>query len=139
MKGTEARTGDQLPEIRKTVTQEQVNAYAEAAKDFNPIHLDESFAKGTPFGARIAHGMLTLAFISQMMATAFPETWDAGGALKVRFKAAVFPGETVVAAGEVTEVKDGPDGPTAYCKVACLKPDGTEAIAGQATVPLRVG
>ncbi len=80
--------------------------------------------------------MLTLAFISEMMATAFPETWDAGGTMRVRFKAPVYPGETVRTAGEVTEIKDDARGPTAVCRVVCLKPDGTEAIAGQATAPL---
>ena len=37
-----------------------------------PFHLDEEFARTTQFGGRIAHGMLTLAFVSEMLETAFP-------------------------------------------------------------------
>ena len=93
--GGPKQAGDRLPEIEKAVTQEQVNAYADAAGDWNPIHLDEEFAATTQFGTRIAHGMLGLGFVSEMMSTAFPDGWAAGGSLKVRFKAPIFPGETV--------------------------------------------
>ncbi len=128
--------GDRLPEIRKAVTQEQVNAYADAARDWNPIHLDEQFAAGTQFGTRIAHGMLGLGFISEMMSTAFPEAWSAGGALKVRFKSPIFPGETVRTSGEITKVMETENGIVATCSISCIRPDGSEAIAGTATVPM---
>ncbi|MBM3958203.1 MAG: hypothetical protein FJ314_00295 [SAR202 cluster bacterium] len=137
MTGDAARIepGQRLPEIVKQVTQEQVGAYAEAAGDFNPIHLDETYAAGTQFGRRIAHGMLVLAFVSEMMATAFPREWPTTGRLKVRFKAPVFPGETVRTTGEAISVSgaSGPGQVIEY-RVGVLKPDGTEAIAGQAFV-----
>ena len=125
-----------MPEIEKTVTQEQVNAYADAARDWNPIHLDEEFASETQFGQRIAHGMLGLGFISEMMNTAFPNRWAAGGTLKVRFKAPIFPGETVITKGEITKVTENAEGRFATCSIGCIKPDGSEAISGTATVPL---
>ena len=128
--------GDALPEIAKQVSQAQVNAYAEAASDFNPIHLDEEYAKKSQFGGRIAHGMLILAFVSEMMDQAFPEGWSNGGRLKVRFKAPVYPGETVTTHGEVVAVRGSSRGPVAECRVGCRKKDGTEAVAGQAFVAL---
>ena len=130
------KEGDSLPEIRKAVTQDQVSAYADAARDWNPIHLDEQFAAGTQFGKRIAHGMLGLGFISEMMSTAFPDAWSEGGTLKVRFKAPIFPGETVVTTGKITGVTETDEGRVATCSIACNKPDGSEAISGTATVPL---
>jgi 3-hydroxybutyryl-CoA dehydratase len=54
--------GEKLEQIDRTITQEQVQAYADAAGDHNPIHLDAEFAAKTPFGRRIAHGMLTARF-----------------------------------------------------------------------------
>ena len=127
--------GRRLPEITKYVTQDQVDAYARASGDFNPIHLDEDFAVTTQFGTRIAHGMLILAFISEMMSTAFPESWPASGTLKVRFRAPVYPGETVTAFGEVTAVECAASSRQVIrCRVGCRKPDGTEAISGQASV-----
>lgn len=128
--------GDRLPEIRKAVTQKQVNAYADAARDWNPIHLDDRFAAGTQFGKRIAHGMLGLGFISEMMSTAFPDRWAEGGTLKVRFKSPIFPGETVRTAGEITRVTETDKGRIATCSIGCTRPDGSEAISGTATVPL---
>ncbi len=134
--GGPKQEGDRLPEIEKSVTQEQISAYADAARDWNPIHLDEEFAATTQFGTRIAHGMLGLGFVSEMMSTAFPDDWAAGGALKVRFKAPIFPGETVKTFGEITKVTEVDGNRIATCSIACVKPDGTEAISGTATVPL---
>ena len=128
--------GDRLPEIQKIVTQEQIHAYADAARDWNPIHLDEQYAAGTQFGKRIAHGMLVLGFISEMMSTAFPDGWAAGGKLKVRFRSPILPGETVITVGEITKVTETDDGRVATCSIGCIRPDGSEAISGTATVPL---
>ncbi len=48
---------------RVTVDQPMIDAYAELTQDFNPIHTDAGYARTTPFGTTIAHGMLTAAFI----------------------------------------------------------------------------
>ena len=139
MSEAEWREGDALRGFERLVTQERVEEYAEAAQDFNPIHLDADFAAGTPYGKRIAHGMLILAFAADMMAANFPDTWASGGRLKVRFRAPVFPGETVTVFGEVTRITASPGGAMAECKIGCRKPDGTEAVSGQAFVPLSPG
>ena len=59
--------GDIIPPIRKKVNQKIIDAYAEASGDYNPIHVDPEFAKDTIFKGTIAHGLLTLSYISQMM------------------------------------------------------------------------
>ena len=130
------KVGDALTGFSRLVTQDRVNAYAEASGDHNPIHLDESYASGTQFGTRIAHGMLSLALIAEMLATEFPDTWHDGGNMKVRFTAPVFPGETVETYGEITSIDDSGGRSIATCKIGCKKPDGTDAVAGRATVPL---
>lgn len=123
--------------ITKRVTQEQINAYADAAGDHNPIHLDERYAATTQFGRRIAHGMLVLAFVSEMLSAAFPDAWPSGGRLKVRLKAPVYPGETVRTEGEAVAVNETQRGQEVECRVAVVKPDGIEAISGQAFVTVR--
>ncbi len=128
--------GDQLAGFERQISQERVDAYAEASGDHNPIHLDESYATTTQFGTRIAHGMLSLALVTEMLATSFPNTWHSGGKLKVRFTAPVFPGETVVTYGEITSIAETENGLIATCNIGCKKPDGTDAVAGRATVPL---
>jgi 3-hydroxybutyryl-CoA dehydratase len=128
--------GDALTGFERQITQDRVDAYAEASGDHNPIHLDESYASSTQFGTRIAHGMLSLALVTEMIATNFPNTWHNGGKLKVRFSAPVFPGETVVTYGEITSIDESEAGLIATCTIGCKKPDGTDAVAGRATVPL---
>jgi 3-hydroxybutyryl-CoA dehydratase len=83
--------------IARTITQEQINRYADSSGDHNPIHVDEAFARATPLGGTIAHGMLTLALLSEMLAAGLGEAWLTSGRLRVRFKAPARPGDTVTA------------------------------------------
>ena len=83
--------GAGLPCIERLVVQENINKYAKAARDFNPIHINEDFAKKTPAGGTIAHGMLALAYVSQMMTNAFGIDWVIGGKLDIRFKTPARP------------------------------------------------
>jgi 3-hydroxybutyryl-CoA dehydratase len=99
--------GPQVAPVTRQLTQAMLNAYAEASGDHNPIHIDEAFAKTTPMGGTIAHGMLVLSFISEMMTGAFGERWLAAGSLDVRFRAPARPGDTVTARATQQEPKDG--------------------------------
>jgi len=122
-------TFDASPVVR-TITQAQLQAYAEAAGDFNPIHIDEAFARSTPFGGTIAHGMLVLAFIGEMMHTAYGERWLRNGRLKVRFKAPTRPGDTVTASARRVRESDG----VSEYAVQCENQTGEILIEGRATV-----
>ncbi len=95
-----------LTPVAKAITQEQLNAYAVASGDDNPLHLDAEFAAKTQFGGIIAHGMLTLAFISEMMAHAHGRAWLESGALRVRFKGAAYVGDQVQAWGNLAKEQD---------------------------------
>ena len=133
---TPSEPGDRLESIVRTITQPQVEAYADAAGDHNPIHLDAEFAAKTPFGRRIAHGMLTLAIVSEMLTSAYPNRWASGGRLKVRFRAPVYPGESVHTSGEVTKVSQVDGVRIAEIVIGVKKDDGSDVITGQAYVPV---
>lgn len=92
-----------LPMISKEINQERLNAYAKASGDDNPLHLDPEFAAGTQFSGIIAHGMLTLAFVSEMMAAAHGRDWLETGALRVRFKGAAYLGDRIEARGNLAK------------------------------------
>ncbi len=130
------KQGQVLNGFNREVTRERIGAYAGASGDHNPLHLDDEYARSTQFGGVIAHGMLSMAFVCELMVTNFPETWHKGGKMKLRFKAPVNPGETVKVAGEVQVIRETEDGTVAQCSVSCTKPDGTEALSGTVTVPL---
>ncbi len=121
-----------LPPVVHRITQGQLAKYANASGDHNPLHLDAEFAKGTPYGRPIAHGMLVLAFVSELMTKAFGRSWMCGGRLKTRFRAPVFPGDVVCAEGSLKSS----DGATAAYQVAVTNQDGVQVITGEATVPL---
>ena len=87
--------GEKLPELVKEITQEGINAYAEATGDFNPIHVDENFARNTPFKGTIAHGFYIFGFLSELMTRHFNKRWTNSGRIDVRFKRPVRPGDTI--------------------------------------------
>jgi len=124
--------GAELPSLAKTLSQEKIDRYARASGDFNPIHVDPAFAAQTPFGGTIAHGMLLLAYLSEMLTVAFGRAWLAGGRLKIRFKGAARPGDVVTARGRVQRVK----GERGICSVECVNQQGQVLVAGQVEVKL---
>ena len=136
MKLSQIKPGDSLPSVVKEVTQKDINRYAEASGDFNPIHIDEAFAAQTPLKGTIAHGMLVLAYLSEMMTEAFGDRWLEGGSLSIRFKAAARPGDTITASGKIDSI-DGKDGASRVnCGVECCNQQGETVISGGAAVTL---
>jgi 3-hydroxybutyryl-CoA dehydratase len=107
--------GTRLAERIVVVDQALINAYAQLSGDMNPLHLDAEFAKTTKFGRTIAHGMMTLAFVSQMMRDWAGPAWEDMGQLAVTFVAPVFAGDVVIVRAEVKESQPG----MTLCKVEC--------------------
>jgi len=58
--------------LTKTVTDRDIELFAEVSTDRNPVHLDESYARETIFAGRIAHGMLTAGLISAVIGEQLP-------------------------------------------------------------------
>ena len=124
-----------VPEVApvvKRLDQAMLDAYAKASGDFNPIHIDPAFAATTQFGGTIAHGMLVLAFISEMMTAAFPERWPAAGRLDVRFRAPARPGDTVTARAAATKI----EADILRYSVECVSQTGEILISGSAEIRL---
>ena len=112
--------GDKLPELSQTVEQSMVDAYAEASGDINPLHIDPEFAKTTIFGGTIAHGLLTLAFVSRILSIWNWQGWAYGGELDVAFLGPVFPGSTVLVSGEIEAIEQREEGVFASCQLSCF-------------------
>ena len=114
-----------------TITEEHVNSFAELSGDFNPIHMDEEFAKTTPFGARIAHGALTASFISAVLGNQIPGPGAIFIGLNLRFRRPVLIGQTVTARAEVNEINQRTG--LVKMKCACLV-EGKRVLAAEASV-----
>ncbi|KJL36094.1 MaoC family dehydratase [Microbacterium azadirachtae] len=98
------------PSSWREITQEEVDLYAAVSGDDNPIHIDEDFAAATPFGTRIAHGLLTLSLVVPLMRQVFEVSGASMGINygmnRVRFPAPVPVGSRIRLRGHVASVTD---------------------------------
>ncbi len=88
----------------KTITEADIILFAGASGDNNAIHINDEFAKGTPFGGRIAHGFLTASVISAAVANRLPGPGTIYLSQQMSFRAPVRPGDTVHAQVSVKNV-----------------------------------
>lgn len=88
----------------KTVTETDVYLFAGISGDFNPMHVNEEFAKLTPFGTRIAHGALPQSLIAPVLGTRLPGLGTIAVEITTRFTAPTFFGDTITATAEVVEL-----------------------------------
>ena len=123
--------GDKFSTARQ-VTDELVRKFAEVSGDYNPIHLDDEFAKTTRFGKRIAHGMLSGAFISAVLGNEFKERKIVYLSQTMKFTAPVYIGDTVTAAGTVTGIRK--DKGIVTLETLCTNQDGDTLVTGEAIV-----
>ena len=135
--GEPVGTGGLSP-VERTINQARLDAYARASGDFNPLHLDPGFAATTQFGGIVAHGMLTLALISENMAEAFGRDWLDSGALKVRFKGAAYLGDHLSTRCRIIKEEPATQGTRAMCSVSVIHtPTRRELVSGTASAILK--
>jgi 3-hydroxybutyryl-CoA dehydratase len=116
----------------KTISDEDVKRFAEITGDFNPVHVDEEFAKNSLFKERIAHGFLTGALISTVFGTILPGPNTIYLNQELNFKAPVKIGDTITAECEVLEKNDAKK--IMKFKTEVKNQEGKVVLDGQATV-----
>jgi 3-hydroxybutyryl-CoA dehydratase len=127
--------GEVLPVLVRHVTQPMIDAYAEASGDFNPIHVDPEFAKTGPFGRTIAHGLMTLAFVAQMLNEHSSGAFDESGEIDIAFVGPVYAGDTVEVSGEIEDVVQREGLACARIKILCKAGD-RQILVGTAIQPI---
>jgi 3-hydroxybutyryl-CoA dehydratase len=125
------RVGD-TAELSRTVTDEDVRAFADLTGDHNPVHLDEDYASSTRFGRRVAHGMLTASLISSVLANKLPGEGTVYLSQTLKFVAPVYLDDTVTARVTVTDVRE--DKPLATLETVCVNQRGETLLKGEAVV-----
>jgi 3-hydroxybutyryl-CoA dehydratase len=118
-------------EFSKTVTEAEISGFAEISGDFNPVHIDEEYAKTTMFKGRIAHGMLSAAFISTTLGTRLPGPGCIYVNQSLKFKAPVRIGDTVCTRVEVLALV--PEKKFVTLKTTCTV-NGKVVLDGEATM-----
>lgn len=109
--------GSALASVCRTITRDAIAAYRQASGDNNRIHYDDDFAASTRFGGIIAHGMLTLTLVSEMLTKSYGVDWLTSGNLRVRFRGAAYPCDTLEATGTVTKSEPSVHGTRVTCSV----------------------
>ena len=98
--------GAELPELRVTPDKYVTVRYAGASGDYNPIHIDEEFAKAVGLPGRILHGLFSMALVARALTEA------AGGPaslkrLSVQFRGMGLPEQEIIVTGTIASIRDG--------------------------------
>jgi len=118
--------------LSRVISDADIRHMAEVTGDYNPIHMDEGFAKHTRFKGRIAHGVFSTGLISAVLGTILPGP----GAVYLRqtldFLYPVRPGDILTAEVEVTSWQA--DKRIITLKTWCLNQDGKKVVDGEAVL-----
>lgn len=120
-------------QMTAAITEKTVQQFADMSGDYNPIHMDEEYAATTKFKRRIAHGMISGAFISR----ALTEKVGQGGiylSQTLKFVNPVFIGDTITIELEVTNLRK--DRGIAILSTTVKNQDGEFCVKGDATIML---
>ncbi|MEO2003948.1 MAG: MaoC family dehydratase [Candidatus Poribacteria bacterium] len=113
-----------------TVTEGHVAKYAEITGDYNPLHFDEEFAAGTPFGKLVVHGGITAGILNALVAEDLPGPGTVFMNQQLEFVAPVFIGDTIV--GEVEVLKVRATKPVTQLRVEVRRGEGEVVLKGEA-------
>lgn len=116
----------------KTISRADIEAFAEATGDRNPLHLDEGFAQQHRFGRPIAHGGLVAGVISAALGTVLPGPGSIYLSQTLKFLKPVYPGDTVTATVEVTAYRE--DKRIVTLRTVCANQSGAVVVEGEAVL-----
>lgn len=125
------KIGDKFSTSKK-ITDAVIRAFADLSGDYNPIHLDEEFAKTTRFGRRIAHGMISGALISAVLGYEFKERKVVYLSQTMKFVAPVFIDDTVTATATVKHIRE--DKPVVTIETVCANQAGETVVTGEGKI-----
>jgi 3-hydroxybutyryl-CoA dehydratase len=127
----ELKVGDSA-QLSKAITETVIHDFAKATGDFNPIHLDQAYAEKTRFKGRIAHGALSIGYISSVLANLLPGPGSIYLSQEIKFLAPVRIGDVIAARVEVVELI--PEKNRVKFKTTCVNQNGEVVVDGTAWI-----
>jgi 3-hydroxybutyryl-CoA dehydratase len=125
----ELKVGD-FAEWSRTVTEDDIELFATATGDFNPLHLDQAYAEKTFFKGRIAHGLLSVGLLSSILGNILPGHGTIYLSQEVKFLSPVRIGDTITAKVEVMELV--PEKNRVKFRTSCINQEGKIVVDGTA-------
>jgi acyl dehydratase len=130
--------GVQIQGVPFSPTRESIRDFCEASLDFNPLHLDDDYMKGsfgkTQFGGIIMHGMNNFGVITKMLTDWLYEAGGVQRRLETRWKAPVKPGDTITPSATVKELRKTDTSRWATLEVLVLNQRSETVAVGEAMV-----
>ena len=123
---------DKTYEISITITEQMVENFARATGDYNPIHMDEDYARGTIFKTRVVHGMLHAGLISGIVGTRFPGAGTVYLAQNLKFLKPVLIGDEVTYRLKVLEYSQEKN--RLRLETVCINQKDETVLTGEALV-----
>lgn len=120
--------------LSHTITKQDVDTFAALTGDFNPLHVDEEFAKQTSFRKPVAHGMLSASFISTMIGMLIPGPGALWSSQTLEFLQPVYVGDCISVIASVIQKSESIR--SIKIKVRVVNQHGHEVITGQSLVKL---
>jgi len=123
--------------ISKEIKKSDIDSFSKITGDFNPLHIDEDFAKRTQFGGIIAHGMLVGSLISAVLGTKLPSQGAIYLSQTLKFLAPVRIGDTITASVEIIDIIERENKSTRVkLKTICKNQSDKLVIEGEALMQL---
>jgi 3-hydroxybutyryl-CoA dehydratase len=140
------RPGEELPRLRRTMTAERMRWYADvietslAGRPVHAapnIHTDDDIARANGLPARVADGMISTNWLSEILVAAFGEAYLRTGSLRTRYARPILEDAMVTSVVQITSVEQAVDGTqTVKADAWCETEDGTRCTSGEASVRL---
>ncbi len=134
------RVGHALPRVHKRLTQEKISRFELCSGSMMDIELEANFhtdpeqAQRLGLSAPIASGMMSTAYLNEMLATEFGDAWSRTGHIALTFIASLYAGDEAIACGEVKAIQPEEGGTRVELEVWCENQDGKKATVGTAQV-----
>jgi 3-hydroxybutyryl-CoA dehydratase len=123
--------------VEREITDDLIRRFADLSGDYNPIHLDEDFARKTRFGQRIAHGMLTGAFISAVLGNGFDDRTIVYLSQTMKFTAPVHIGDRLTITATITDIRQ--DKGIVTLEIVCRNQDDLTTLTGESKLMVMPG
>jgi 3-hydroxybutyryl-CoA dehydratase len=131
-----AQEGMELVGVVKHLSQEKINRFAGMSGGTGLIHVDPEFGKKTKFQSTLAHGILLVAYLSEMMKNNFGKPWFTTGDMEIGFLGPAKPGDTLVTKGKIEKMNGNQNKTQISCLVWVENQRGEKVAGGKAQVTL---
>lgn len=116
----------------RTITETDIVLFAGMSGDYNPVHIDQQYAKDTRFGQRISHGLLTASMLSRLLGMQLPGIGSIYKEQTIQFTAPVLIGDTITATATVLEYQE--ERGIIRLLTECVNQHGKVVLTGTATM-----